>query len=192
MTAPVEPTTEPKPPADPPAGDPPEPVDDKPLGEGGEKALQAEREARKAAEKELAKFRKADEDRVLAGKSELEQAQARQAAAEEKAVAASNRAVKAEMKAAAGDWADPSDAPRYLDDLSKYVTADGDVDSEAIAKDLAEVLKNKPHLGKGATPRPGLKPDPSQGARGEPATGKPTSLGQALGEAVRQQIAAKR
>jgi hypothetical protein len=56
MTAPIEPTT-------PPAGDPPTPptappadppTEDKPLGPGGEKALQAERDARKSLEKELA------------------------------------------------------------------------------------------------------------------------------------------
>ncbi len=43
-------------PADPPPpADPPKP-DDKPLGPGGEKALQAEREARKALEKQLAEL----------------------------------------------------------------------------------------------------------------------------------------
>lgn len=53
VTPPVDPPTDPPaPPADPPK-DPPKP-DDPPLGEGGMKALAAEREARKALEKQLA------------------------------------------------------------------------------------------------------------------------------------------
>lgn len=156
-------------PADPPA-DPAKPADppkDEPLGDGGKKALDEERKARKAAEAEAAKLRKADEDRKLADKSELEQAQARQAKAEQAAAAATARAVRAEVKAAATGWADPADAPRYLDDLATYVDAGGNVDTDAIEKALAAVLEAKPHLAKstGATAARKPKPDPAQGAR---------------------------
>ncbi|HEX5995680.1 MAG TPA: hypothetical protein VFY84_11110 [Jiangellales bacterium] len=51
---PTNPSPEPTKTATPPAGDPPK--DDKPLGPPGEKALAAEREARKALEKQLAEL----------------------------------------------------------------------------------------------------------------------------------------
>lgn len=149
----------------------------KDLGDAGKKALTEERAARKAAEREAAKLRRAEEDRQLADKSEVEQVKTRLEAAEKKAADAAARAVKAEIKAAAGDWADPGDAPRFLDDLSKYINDDGDIDDEQIAADLAAVLEAKPHLKKVAEPpKPKApKPDPSQGSRGG-ASPRPTSL----------------
>lgn len=99
-------------------------------------------------------------------------------AATEKANA---RVVRAEVKALAADlFADPTDAPLYLD-LSRYeVGADGSLDEDEIRDDLRDVLSRKPHLGKRGdgqqsagesggdgkrTPRTPA-PDPSQGAKG--------------------------
>lgn len=156
------------------------------LGDAGKKALASERKARKAAEAELAKFRKADEDRDLASKSDLEKAEAKLAAAEKLAADTAARAVKAEVKAAAGEWADPADAPRYLDDLSKYIT-DGVIDEDAISADLAAVLEAKPHLKKATeVVKPKApKPDPSQGNRGA-VPGRSKSLMEAVAKAIKQ------
>jgi hypothetical protein len=72
------------PPADPPAGDPPaDPPADPPLGEAGEKALRAEREARKALEREMKllkqqlspEARQAAEDRLRAAEETAIKAQ---------------------------------------------------------------------------------------------------------------------
>jgi len=84
--------------------------------------------------------------------------------AEERASKLLNRAVSAEVKAAASGFADPEDAAAFLD-LSKYATPDGDVDTEALKSDLADLLVRKPHLGK--TPGSRLPaPNPAQGSSG--------------------------
>lgn len=91
-------------------------------------------------------------------------------AAAEKANA---RIVRAEVKALAADlFADPADAPLYLD-LTKYdVDDDGEVSVDEIKSDLKKVLKDKPHLAKkGAA----LKPDRSQG-QGGAGGARPTDL----------------
>lgn len=146
------------------------------LGDEGKRALdrmKADRaEARKAhaAEKkradELARKVAEFEDR---DKSELEKATSKAEAAAKRAEAATARAVRAEVRAAAGEFADPEDATAFLD-LSRYTDESGDVDTEAIQSDLADLLERKPHLKRQAAtpePKPGPKPDPSQGARKE-------------------------
>lgn len=177
-------------PADPepvaePEGDPePEPEGDPDgadqLGDAGKKALdrmKAERaEAKRlaAAEKrradELARKVAEFEDR---DKSELERATARAERLEAAARAATARAVKAEVRAAAAEFADPDDAAAFLD-LSSYTGDDGQVDTDAIQADLADLLERKPHLRRApAEPpkKPAPRPDPGQGARPDkPAT----------------------
>jgi hypothetical protein len=60
--------------------------------------------------------------------------------------AANRRVAAAEVKsAAAGKLIDPSDAPRYLD-LDSFINDDGDVDSDAIAKEIDQLVEKKPHL----------------------------------------------
>lgn len=65
-------------------------------------------------------------------------------------------------------WATPADAPRYLDDKTRYVGEDGEIDTEAIVEDVAAVLTDLPHLAAVPTAekRRGPSPDPAQGARG--------------------------
>jgi hypothetical protein len=163
MTAPVatpevEPTvTEPE---TKPAGDPP--ADSKPddLGDAGKKALAAERDARKAAEKELAKYRKAEQDRADADKSEAE----KRAAAEQRAVDAELRATRLEVAAEKG--LTPAQARRLVGSTREEIAADAD-----------EILRDFPASTTPAKATP--KPDPSQGSRGEPNT-RPTSLSAAV------------
>jgi hypothetical protein len=167
-------------PAPEPEGDPadselePEPEGADKLGDAGKKALdrmKAERaEAKKAAaaEKkradELARKVAEFEDR---DKSELEKATTKAERLEAAAKAATARAVKAEVRAAASEFADPEDAAAFLD-LAKYTSDDGEIDTEAISADLTDLLERKPHLRRAAqTPekKPAPRPDPSQGAR---------------------------
>tara|TARA_R100000655_G_scaffold109699_1_gene165016 strand:+ start:4436 stop:4948 length:513 start_codon:yes stop_codon:yes gene_type:complete len=71
-----EQNTDPNPARDPAEqGDPAAKVDDKPLGENGEKALKAEREARTAAEKSAVALQKQLDEIKQANESELEKAQ---------------------------------------------------------------------------------------------------------------------
>lgn len=164
MTAPTQdappeqdkPDVEPKPAGDPPAD--PKPADDQ-LGDAGKKALAAEREQRKAAEKELAKYRKAEQDKAEADKSEAE----KRAAAEQRAAAAELRATRLEVASEKGLTAAQA----------KYLVGD---DREALEKKADEILADFPTApAKAGQP----KPDPSQGSKGD-TKNRPTSLGAAV------------
>jgi hypothetical protein len=156
---PVEPPADPKP-VDPPK-DPPK--DDDKLGDAGKKALDAEREARKAAEKELAKYRKAEQDKADADKSEAE----KRTAAEARADAAELRALRIEVAHEKG--LTPAQAKRLVG-----------ANREELEKDADEILVDFPVAPVKSTP----KPDPSQGPRGDTKT-RPTSLGQAVSTALK-------
>jgi len=183
---------------DPPEEDPdnPEDPEEEGLGEAGKKALARMKAERAAAKKEAATAKRAaaEERRKSAAlakkvadfedrdKSELEKATAAAERAGKQAAQAVARAVAAEVKAgAAGRFADPTDATDALmRDPAKYVDADGDIDTDAIEADLADLLERKPHWAvpapapQGASPsgdgkkpvKP--KPDPGQGSRGAP------------------------
>lgn len=114
----------------------------------------------------------AEYDRLAeASQTELERAQKAAETNAARAQALLGRTVKAEVKVLASEgFADPEDAAAFLD-LSKYANGDGDVDSEAIKKDLADLLAKKPHLGKSPTTRTPA-PNPAQGASG---SGAPSS-----------------
>jgi hypothetical protein len=164
----------PTPPADPtpPAGDPPK---DDALGDAGKRALQAERQRAETAEKELAKYRKAEQDKADADKSELQKAADKAAAAETRAAAAEARALRLEVATAKGLPA--SYAKRLVGDTREELEADADdlvKDYKPAAGDPADPAKPK-------TPAP----DPSQGAK-TPGTTRPTSLGQAVGNALKK------
>jgi hypothetical protein len=167
---PTDPSADP----DPDAPDPdPEGADQ--LGDPGKKALatmkaekaEARREAAEAKRQAAALAKKvADyEDR---DKSELDKATAKAEREAKRADAATARAVLAEIKTAAkGEFADVSDAVAFLDP-AQYADDDGEIDTEAIASDLAALLTNKPHLRKAVAAPEAPKnprPDPGQGPR---------------------------
>lgn len=106
---------------------------------------------------------------VEASQTELEKAQAAAKANEERAQALVTRATKAEIKALASEFADPSDAVAFLAG-KKYAGDDGEIDTDQIKADLADLLKSKPHLGKQPTSRVPA-PNPAQGTS---AAGSPT------------------
>lgn len=198
-----EPDPEPEPvpdpegdPADPdpgpdPADDPADPEDnpDEPdpgkdaLGDAGKKALERMKAERAAAKKEAATAKKqaADLARKVqefedAQKSELEKAQAAAERAQQAVEAANRRAVTAEIKAAAADRFDDADVVLALvgQDPTAYVTAAGDVDTDAIGRALTDLADRKPKLLKQAAapvpvqeaPKTPKVPDPGQGPRG--------------------------
>jgi len=137
------------------------------LNEGGKKALLAEREAAKAARR--------DRDAALAKVQEFERAKLTEqerltadlTAAQDRIKAVQQRAVRSEVKAlAAAEFADPEDAHAFLA-LDSYVGEDGDVDTDAIQRDLKELLKRKPHLAKPVDTSPrSPRPDHTQGSSG--------------------------
>ncbi|MGW6703605.1 hypothetical protein ACWGDE_01745 [Streptomyces sp. NPDC054956] len=168
-----EPAAPPEPQGDPEPADP-EPEGADQLGDKGKQALdrmkaeKAEAKRVAAAEKkradDLAKKVAEFEDR---DKTELDKATEKAQKSAEREARAIRRAVTAEVKAAAADFADPDDAAAFLD-LSGYSSDDGEIDTDAIAADLAALLEKKPHLRRQeATPpkAPAPKPDPGQGPR---------------------------
>lgn len=176
---PKDPATDPEPkdPEGDPEGVDPDPEGADQLGDAGKKALDRMKADKAAARREAAAEKKRADDLARKveefedrDKTELEKAQAAADKAAERATAATARAVKAEVKALAGDFADMDDALVNLNDrLATYTSEDGEIDTDAIASDLAALLDRKPHLRKaaGAEPEPKKipKPDPSQGPR---------------------------
>lgn len=131
----------------------PEPEGDAPLGPAGEKALDEwKRRAKEAerAQREQAKRLQAIDDR---DKTEVQKASERADTAEKRAAAMAQRTVRAEVRAlAAATFADPSDAAAFLNPAD-FVDDEGDVDTKAVEKALAALLKSKPHLARqGAAP----------------------------------------
>jgi len=148
--------------------------------------------ARREIEKlrrQAAKYRtKAGELEPLAQKArELEDAQKTEAqrmseqltAAQQRIQAVQQRAVRSEVKAlASAEFADPEDAHAFLS-LDSYVTEDGDVDTDAIQRDLKGLLQRKPHLAKPVDNSPrSPRPDHTQGSsgNGNRSTSEPSAV----------------
>lgn len=155
-------------PTPPPTPTPPAPAPDDQLGEGGKKALDAERARAKELEKELAKFRKAEQDKADADKSEAE----KRAAAEERAAKAELNVARLEVAAEKG--LTPAQAKRLQGTTREELTADAD-----------QILIDFPGA-PGAPPGPAVpKPDPSQGSKGTQPPARAASLGQAVAAALK-------
>ena len=129
-----------------------------------EKTLSESRKWESRSKENAGKARKWD-DAEAANRTEAEQAADRAEKAEARAKAAVTSAVNAEIRAAAASWTTPADAVRYLDDKDRYIGDDGEIDTKAIAEDVAAVAKDRPYLLAAAGKR-GPNPDPGQGARG--------------------------
>lgn len=138
------------------ATEPVQSQEDKPLGENGEKALKAEREARKAAEARIAEFEAKEKEAAKANLSEVERAQAEAKEALEVSVKAASELSTYKLAAKLGisDEADMEILLAIPDEATRERTA------ERIAK-----------AGVASTP----KPDLSQGAKG---SDKKASTGQ--------------
>ncbi|WP_075737535.1 hypothetical protein [Streptomyces acidiscabies] len=102
-----------------------------------------------------------------AQKSEAQRLTDQLAAQQEKAAKAVRAAVASKVEAlAAKTFADPEDAAGALD-LSGYVDDEGAIDTDAIRRDLEDLLKRKPHwaLADDSSPR-APRPDRTQGSSG--------------------------
>jgi hypothetical protein len=138
----------------PPQGEPV--AGDKPLGENGEKALKAERDARKAAELSATKLQKQLDEIAAANLSDLEKAQ-------KEAKDARDDATKA-----------TSDALRYRIASETGITENVDLILTASDEDT---MRKQAALWDGRTPAPvaGPRPDLSQGGSGEAAASDPAT-----------------
>lgn len=125
---------------------------DKPLGENGEKALKAEREARSAAEKQAAALQKQLDDIAAANLSDLEKAQKAAADAQAAAEKATTEAMRLRVAA-------------------KHGISDEDADLFLTGSDAATIEKQAAALV--ARTSNGPKPDLSQGSKGAPAGTSP-------------------
>lgn len=148
-----EPTPEPTPTPEP-QGEPA--ATDKPLGENGEKALQAERDARKAAEKTNAALQKQLDDIAAANLSDLEKAQKAAQDATDAAAKATAEALR--LRVAAKHGISDEDADLFLTGS----------DQETVEKQAAALVAR---TSTGTTPGP--RPDLSQGGSGTTAPGTP-------------------
>lgn len=117
------------------------------LRDAGKKALDAMKAEVKAAKAE-AKSAADERDRLKAAAEGKEaEWQADKTARETADRRFSEKYLKAEVKAAAtGKLADPSDAMRYLDMTKFEVSEDGDVDADAIAREIDALITQKPYL----------------------------------------------
>ena len=154
------------------------------LGDAGKKALDAMKADRNKARDELKTLRTEFE----AFKAKAEGKEAEHAAAQEaqrvkdEALAAANgRILSAEVRArAAGKLADPQDALRFID-LSEFeVGSDGEVDGDAIAAAITDLIKTKPYLAVQDGKR--FRGDADAGARKETEQ----SIDQQIAEATKQ------
>lgn len=101
-----------------------------------------------------------------AKKSEIDKANERITAADQRAEKFRDRAVRGEAKALAADFANPDVAVRLLGDLNGYVDNDGEIDTDRIRTDLTELLQREPYLGRAADVQAGMKPNRAQGQSG--------------------------
>ena len=150
------------------------------LGDGGRKALDQERKARRDAERALKRQEAELEKLRTAQLSETERAvaEAKAAGRAEALQEANAKLVKAEaIAAAAGKLRDPELAASLLGNLEGYVDDSGDIDGERIAADIDELVTARPYLGVDKTPPaagddtpPPVKGTVSGGPKGEQAT----------------------
>jgi len=153
-----DPSATPPPSTPPPAATPPpapaEPpatsaAGDVELGEGGKKALEAERKARREAEARATRLDSELEKARTAQLGEQERAveEARQAGRAEARGEANEVLLRAEATAkAAGKLRDPSDAPAMLGNLDRFLDAAGNIDGDAMVAALDELVTAKPYL----------------------------------------------
>ena len=159
-----DPTKDPKP--DPAPVNDPEPDPDD-LGPKGKAALDAERAARRKAEREAAETRRKLDEYEAANATEVDKAikKARDEAAKETRDAMLAEMTETTVRArAVGKFADPEDAILHLlrDGHADYIV-DGKVSDRAIDSAMDKILKAKPHLANrgGAAPLPGGGAKPS-------------------------------
>ncbi|GMA26193.1 hypothetical protein GCM10025864_39520 [Luteimicrobium album] len=117
----------------------------------------------KAAEEKAraeAEAREKAEAKIAGTEAEYAAEQERRKVEQEALAKANERILKAEIRAAAGKLADPSDALRYLNLADFEVGPDGEVDQAAITASIEALIKSKPYLAAqgGGCSRPSSSP----------------------------------
>lgn len=120
------------------------------LGDPGKKALDAMKADRNAAKAEAKRI--ADEFAAFKAQAEGKEAEhtatvEAQRVKDEALAAANDRIKRAEIRAAAaGKLNDPKDALSFLDLSTIEVSDDGEVDGDAVAAAIADLVQSKPYL----------------------------------------------
>lgn len=169
----------------PPAGTSTTTTEEETLGEGGKRALEDERKARRDAEKRAAAVEKELDELRKKGLSEQERAveEAKNAGKSESDAAWRSRTVRLAVKAAAGGKAaDPGDIPALLGDLDRFVDDDGEVLEKDLDDAIEKLLKAKPYLRATATRRG----SGDGGFRGDAPAGAGSSMTDLIRGAVRR------
>jgi hypothetical protein len=162
------------------------------LGDAGKRAL----DSMKSKWREERDKRKALEDRIAALETpkdgETETPDAIKAQATREALSKANaRIVRSEIKAAAaGKFADPSDALAFIDSAQFEVDDNGDVDEGEIKDAIEELLTRKPHLA--ATARPRFQGSGDGGAARKASGPKQLTADDLKGMSPEQVVKAKR
>jgi len=145
------------------------------LGEGGKSQLDEYKTKAQSARQQAADYQKqlAKLQAEIALKDKPAEEQAIEAAKQEARAEATQKAnlriLKADLRAAAtGKLADPTDAALYLDLSTFDVSDDGEVDSDALATAIAELIERKPHLA--AQKQNRFDGAADQGAKGKDST----------------------
>lgn len=180
------PTSAPTPPAPTPT---PEPQGDPAkLGDAGQKALAEERKARREAEaklKELQPLAAKAQELEEAQKTEAEKLAEKLRTAETNATTTESKLLRLEValdKAPAG--MEPAKVRSLAGRLQGKTREELEADAVELFKDFGGATANGTEE-PAEPPAPGApRPDPAQGSRGTPPAARPTSLGQAVGNAL--------
>lgn len=150
------------------------------LGDAGKQALARMKDKLKT---ERTARLKAEQERDEA-KGVTEQEQARREAEATVLAKANDRILRSEVKAAAkGVLADPADAYKFLDLAEFEVDDDGNVDEDAIASALADLVRTKPYLAAAQGQQQRFQGSADQGARKATHKSEEQQLTEALTQA---------
>lgn len=148
------------------AGTPSDPWADPDAARKEIEKLRRENAAHRTKNKELEPLAAKAKELEESQKSEQQRLGEQLVQEQERAQKALRTAVTAKVEAlAAKTFADPEDAPGALD-LASYVDDEGVIDAAGIQKDLADLLKRKPHWAKQEEGPRRPAPDRSQGSSG--------------------------
>lgn len=158
-------------------------TDDASLGDAGKQALDRMKAKVKAANaRAIAAERERDEAKGLSEQERIQREADTQALAK-----ANARIVRAEIRAASkGVLADPADAFKFVDTDKFEVDDDGNVDEQAIAQAIADLVKRKPYLAAAQGPQQRFQGSADQGARKVDQKSEEQQLTEALGEAEKR------
>lgn len=146
------------------------------LGDAGKKALDRMKADLRAAKSEAREAREEAERAKAAADGREAEWEAEKKSREDADQRFNQRILKAELKAAAtGKLANPAVAEKFIDLTQFEVSEDGDVDAEALATAVADLLANEPYLSAQGGTKKQVLPDVSQGAS---ASGKASTADQ--------------